>query len=70
MDITIPNDSCHSYEHKISSINYLMNRVHTYPITKEAKERELNIIKDTLHNNEYNTNLGMRHFNQHKYKKH
>jgi hypothetical protein len=40
-----------------------------YPITKEAKQRELNIIKDTLHNTEYNTNLGMRHFNQHKQKK-
>jgi hypothetical protein len=35
-----------------------MNRVHTYLITKEAKEKELNIIKDILHNNEYNINLG------------
>jgi hypothetical protein len=40
-----------------------MKRVHTYPITKEAKEKELNVIKDTLHINEYNINLGMRHPN-------
>jgi hypothetical protein len=46
-----------------------MNRVHTYPITKEAKQKELNIMKDTLHNNEYNTNLGMKHPNQHKHNK-
>jgi hypothetical protein len=46
-----------------------MNRVHTYPITKEAKQKELNIIKDAPHNNEYNTNLGMRHPNHHKHNK-
>jgi hypothetical protein len=64
----ILNDSCHPYEHKISSINYVMNRVHTYPITKAAKEKDLN-IKDTLHNNEYNVNLGMRHPNRHRHNK-
>jgi hypothetical protein len=64
MDIIILNDSCHPYEHKISSINYLMNRIHTNPII--VKEKELNIIKDTLHNDEYNINLVMRHPNQHK----
>jgi hypothetical protein len=44
-DIIIPDDSCHPHEHKISNINYLMNRINIYPITKEAKEKELNIIK-------------------------
>jgi hypothetical protein len=29
-DTIIPNDSCHPHEHKVASINYLMNRVHTY----------------------------------------
>jgi hypothetical protein len=38
-----------------------MNRVIAYPITNEAKTRELNIIQYTLHNNEYNKNLSMRH---------
>jgi hypothetical protein len=44
-EIIIPNDSFCPYEHKISSINYPMNAVHTYPITKEAKEKDLNIYK-------------------------
>jgi hypothetical protein len=26
----MPNDSCHPHEHKISSIIYLINRVHTH----------------------------------------
>jgi hypothetical protein len=38
-DIIIPNDSCHPREHKISSINYLTNRLNTYPVSKEAKEK-------------------------------
>jgi hypothetical protein len=57
----MPNDSCHPYEHKRASINYLMNRVNTYTITNEAKTRELNIIQDTLNNNEYNNNVSIRH---------
>jgi hypothetical protein len=68
-DTIIPNDSCHPYEHKIGSINYLMNRVHMYPITKEAKTKDLNIVQNTLRNNEYNRNLGMRHSKQHKHNK-
>jgi hypothetical protein len=58
--IIVRNDFCHPHEHKISSIDYLVNRVHIYPIAK-AKEKELNIIKVTLHNNEYNINLSTRH---------
>jgi hypothetical protein len=55
-DIIIPNDSCHPHEHKISSINYLMNRLNTYPISEEAKKKELNTIKNTLENNKYDKN--------------
>jgi hypothetical protein len=40
-EIIIPNDSCHPYEHKTSRINYLINRMHSYSTTKEAKEKEL-----------------------------
>jgi hypothetical protein len=29
----------------MSSINYLLNRLNTYPKTSEAKEKELNVIK-------------------------
>jgi hypothetical protein len=28
-----------------------------YPVSKEAKENELNIIKSTLHNNNYHINI-------------
>jgi hypothetical protein len=55
-DIIVPNDSCHPHEHKTSSINYLLNRVHSYPITKEGKETELNTIRNTLLHNRYNIN--------------
>jgi hypothetical protein len=41
-DFVIKNDSCHPYEHKISSINYLMNSVQ-----QRAKGKGLNIIKRT-----------------------
>jgi hypothetical protein len=40
-DIVILNDSCHPHEHKISTINCLINRVNTYPVLKEAREKEL-----------------------------
>jgi hypothetical protein len=33
------------HEHKISSIIYLVNRLNTYPIFKEAKDTQLNTTK-------------------------
>jgi hypothetical protein len=36
-DIIIPNSSCHPYEHKLSGIRYLVNRLNTYPITDKSK---------------------------------
>jgi hypothetical protein len=56
-DIIIPNSSCHPYEHKLSGINYLLNRLHTYQITEKAKYTERNAIKNMLRNNEYNTDI-------------
>jgi hypothetical protein len=56
-DIIIPKSSCHPHEHKMSGINYLINRLQTYPITDEAKDIERNTIKCILHNNEYDTKL-------------
>jgi hypothetical protein len=40
----IPNDSCHPHKHKTASINYLVSKPSTYPISNEAKEMELNIV--------------------------
>jgi hypothetical protein len=43
-----------------------MNKMLTYPITEEAKGKELNIMQGILHNIEYNKNLSTRQPNQHK----
>jgi hypothetical protein len=56
-DIIIPNSSCHPYEHKVSSINYLVNQLYTYPITEKPKDAEDNTIQNILCNNKYDTNL-------------
>jgi hypothetical protein len=53
----IPNSSIPSYEHKMSDINYLFNRLHTYPLAEKAKDAEMNNIKNILLNNEYGTSL-------------
>jgi hypothetical protein len=53
----------------MASTNYLMKRVNTYPITNEARTKELNIIKDTLYNNKYNKNLSISHSKHHKHNK-
>jgi hypothetical protein len=56
-DIIRPSSSCHPYEHKLSGINYLLNRLHTYPVTEKPKDVEKNTIKTILHNNKYDINL-------------
>jgi hypothetical protein len=56
-DIIIPKSSRHPYEHKMSGINYLVNRMRTYLITRKAKVIERNTIKNILHNNEYDKSL-------------
>jgi hypothetical protein len=45
-DIIIP--STHPYEHKLSGITYLLNRLNTYPITKRSKETEKDTIRNIL----------------------
>jgi hypothetical protein len=65
----IPNDLCHPYGYKIARNNYLINRVHTYPIIKEAKTKEQNIIHDILYDNEYNKNVSTRHLKHRRHNK-
>jgi hypothetical protein len=50
-DIIIPNSSCGPYEHKLSSINFLLNRLHTCPITAEEKQTKIQTIKYILQRN-------------------
>jgi hypothetical protein len=56
-DIVIPNSSCQPYEHKLSGINFLLNRVRTYTKTTKAKQTEIHNIKNILQRNEYKANL-------------
>jgi hypothetical protein len=41
INILIHHNSCHPGKHKMAEINYLMNRVNTYPILVHSKEIEL-----------------------------
>jgi hypothetical protein len=41
----------------MSGIKYLLNGLHTYPVTDEAKNTETNTIKHILYNYEYDTNI-------------
>jgi hypothetical protein len=41
--------------------------MNTYPTTKKAKTKEVNIIQDMLHSNGYNKNLSIRHSKQQKH---
>jgi hypothetical protein len=50
-DIMIRNDSCHPNEHKMSGINYLINRITTYPITHSNLNVESQIINHLLKSN-------------------
>jgi hypothetical protein len=52
-DLIIPNNSCYPYELKLSGINYLLRRLHKYPTTDEAKDIEMNTIRNMLRNDVY-----------------
>jgi hypothetical protein len=41
-DNIIPKRSCHPYEHKLSDIDYLLRRLHTYTIMEGAKDTKKN----------------------------
>jgi hypothetical protein len=52
-DIIIPWDSNHPTEHKLAAIRFLINRVHTYPISEENKTQEDHIIRQITQANRY-----------------
>jgi hypothetical protein len=56
-DHIIPKDSCHPHEHKASAIQYLTNRMESYPIENNNKLKENQIIQHILQANKYNHNL-------------
>jgi hypothetical protein len=52
-DLIVHNYSCHPPQHKTATIRYLIDRMNTYPISKEHKTHKLQYIKTILHNNNY-----------------
>ena len=56
-DSIIPIDSCHPIEHRYAAVRYLHNRLNSYQLSHEKREKESKIIQDILHNNEYNTSV-------------
>lgn len=50
-DSLIHNIACHLNEHKLANISYLINGLHTYPISRHAKTIELETIKTIVHGN-------------------
>jgi hypothetical protein len=53
-DAIIPQDSCHPQEHKLAAGRFFINRVRTYNLDPIDKQKELNTVKQILHNNKYN----------------
>jgi hypothetical protein len=44
-DIFIHNSSCHPYQHKVACVGYLTNRLYSYPVSIQATDTQLGIIK-------------------------
>jgi hypothetical protein len=53
--INIPNNSCHTLEHKLAAVRYLTNHLSTYPMHNTEKEKENYTMKQILQNNIYDT---------------
>jgi hypothetical protein len=58
-DIIIPKVSCHPNEQKISAIRYYCDRLLTYRLTPENREKEKETVKQILVNNKYNALPGI-----------
>jgi hypothetical protein len=56
-DTIIPNDSCHPLEQNLAAIRHFANRIHTYNLDHPQKQKEIDIVKQIIHNNKYNTSL-------------
>ncbi|KAJ8962203.1 hypothetical protein NQ318_018172 [Aromia moschata] len=51
----IPNDSHHPFQHKMSSLNFLIRRLLNFPLSKERFEHEKQLVKNIAKNNVYNS---------------
>jgi hypothetical protein len=53
----IYRDSCHAQEHKHAAIRHMINRMNTYNLNKENKEKERNTIKHIISKIKFDTSL-------------
>lgn len=67
-DHTIPIDSHHPYQHKISAYNHMINRLNNIPMNAENYKDELDTIKYIAHKNGYDIELINRINHKHKAK--
>jgi len=56
-DTIIPNDSCRPLEQKFAAIRYFASRIHTYNLNHLQEQKEIDIVKQLINNNKYNTSL-------------
>jgi len=56
-DTIIPNDSYHPLGQKLADIRYFANRIHIYNLNHLQKQKEIDIVKQIIHKNKYNTSI-------------
>ena len=64
-DIITPNDSCHPREHNTAAIKYYCNRMKTYKLTLESRQKETDNIQQILVDNKYDAS-SLKKFNKEK----
>jgi uncharacterized protein (UPF0335 family) len=47
----------HPLEQKLATIRYYVNRIDTYDIDYENRQKEIDTMKQIIHNNEYDTSI-------------
>jgi hypothetical protein len=52
-----PSDSCHPSEQKLAAIQYFLNRINTYDLGHAEKQKETEILKQTVYNNKFHTSI-------------
>jgi len=57
IDTIIPHDSCHPLEQKMAAIRYYVNRIETYNLHQAKRQKEMDIVKQIIISNKYDTKL-------------
>jgi hypothetical protein len=56
-DVITPRDSCHTIEQKLVAIRYYTSRIHTYDLDPVNKQKDINTVKQIVHNNKYSKSI-------------